>query len=1853
MRSLKILLIGLFTLGFIHCDDSIEGVAIDPAFTAYISAFTSGIVSNSEVITIRFTESVNGVELNKPIEDELFDFSPDIDGQAIWVDFNTIEFRPENILPSGEYYKAEFELSEILVVSDDLETFVFDFQVIKQAVFVEFNGMHPYDDDHLEWQQVKGVVQSADVADAEILESLFSVEQKDKKRFIKWSHDASGRIHEFQIDSVQRGEDRSVIELFWDGDDLEVESGSQNFEIPSLSEFLIMNINVLQEPNQYIEINFSDPLKRNQNLEGLIYFSSQEEIRLDVHSNIVKVFPQQKLVGDHELIIEEFIENTLGYKLMEGGKQTLAFTNHKPAIEILGSGVIVPSSHGVILPFKSVNLTGVDIKIVKIFENNVAQFLQSNNLDGNNLLRRVGRMEYKGSLNLKSEGNLNYSTWNTFYLDLTEHINTEPGAIYRVSLSFRPSQSIYLCNTKLVDYTGDISLFEDPEFSKFDQPVSRYDYYRDYEWEYSDEYDWEETENPCHISYYMRGNNVVSRNILASDLGVMAKRGDNDILHAFVTDINTSDPISGVSVDLYNYQQQIIGSAKTDGDGMAEVDLNHQIPFLMIAKMDDQRGYLRLDDGTSRSVSMFNVGGKKIKNGMTGFIYGERGVWRPGDSLFLTFILEDKLNILPKGHPVVMELYTPDNKLYQKKIQTKNTNGFFDFRTKTDLLAPTGNWTAKVKIGGSEFNKRIKIEAIKPNRLKIDLSFGEDMLVKGESIAAELHTEWLHGAKASRLKADIEMSLSSSSTVFEDYPGYHFDNPAKEFSSEDKKVYDGTTDESGNSTFYPKISVSNNAPGMLNARFVTRVFEKGGEFSIDRYDIKYSPFKNYVGVKIPKGKGWNGAIYSDETTLVPIVTLDQEGNRVSLSNMTVEIYKIDWRWWWEHNDSYSLSRYVSNENSNLVMRSSFKTIDGKGTFKLNFDGLRYGRHLIIVKDKDGKHSCGEVFYVSYSGWWDDPASDNPGGAEMLSFSTNKSEYNVGEDVQIDFPPFNEGRALVSIESGAKIIDKFWVTADQSKNGISFKSTAEMSPNVFVNITLIQPHIRVSNNLPIRMYGIEKIKVVDAETVLNPEIEMLNSLEPEKKVKISISEKDGKAMTYTIAVVDDGLLDLTRFRTPDPWSEFYSLQALGVRTWDIYAYILGDYGSSNSLLAIGGDEYNPGGDGKKANRFIPVVKFMGPFHLDAGDEQEHEFIMPNYVGSVRTMVVAGENAAYGSADFTSKVKKPVMILPTLPRVIGPGEEVTIPISVFAMEEDVELVNISLKASPNIEILGPSKQSARFSEIGEEMVYFKVKAKEEIGIANFDFSAVSGVHKASYQVEMDIRPANPKLSHIYDGQLEKGQTWSKEFLPFGIKGSEKATLEISSLPSMGLEKRLKYLTHYPYGCIEQTTSAVFAQLFIDDLMELDEVKEAEIQNNINAGINKIMTFQTSSGGLSYWPGESYISEWGSNYAGHFMLEAKDQGYNVPSRFTKAWIKSQKQLANSWSRSKVTRENRYTELTQAYRLYTLAKAGSPAMGAMNRMLQMKNLTSRATWRLAGAYAIIGKSDVAEELIVGLDYNVEDYRELSYTYGSTNRDMAMILEVMVDLNSPDTRNLVMDLVEVMKDGHWLSTQESAYMMLSISKALGANIGAGKGVDASITVNGNSKSVKSNKPFQLIELPSDNSKNTAVSVKNNSSTLLFTRIMVEGIPIAGKEDASSNDLEMTTRYLDLDGNFISPERIEQGSDFVVEVDIYNPGTRKNYKELVLNQIFPSGWEIRNSRMDRSESDVRTSSSRYQDIRDDRVYSFFDLKKNERKTFRILLNASYAGHFYLPSFVCKAMYDETINANSKGRWVKVVNSTAL
>ena len=1842
MKNLSFNLVIIISLFFVGCQsDTNKSVKTDPEFGKYAQAYTSGTISTEGVITVYLAKPISDLDISGKA---LFKFSPEIKGEVVLKGNRIVEFIPAEPLKSNTKYTAEFLLGELISVEKEYRKMPFQFSTIEQSFSVSFDGLKSYEGAALNQMQFSGYILTADVLNLEDAENLLDATFEGDEIDIFWQHDSGKRKHFFSIDSLKRYDDKSaILNINWNGKFLNIDKkGEEIVKVPGLNIFEIIETKVIQKPEQHIQIRFSDLLLKNQNLDGLVELNDGTKLRLEIEGNVINAWPNRNVTGEINLSVFQGISNFNYFKLNKSENFLLRFSSTNPEIKLVGKGVIVPQNNTLEMPFEAVGLNAVEVRVIHIFRDNVLQFFQDNQFNGLSDLRKVGHLVYSGKIDLSPNQSGDFQSWNSYKVNLATLFKIEQGAIYRVEFRMKKEFSEYDCGDEKADNKLEETVSRETENYKteWDSPGWYSNYY------HIPGYNWEERDNPCNVSYY-NSRRSVSRNIFASDLGIIAKEGRAHQMHFAISNLLSTEPEKGVKISLYNFQNQVIEIIQSDENGFAKLQLKKK-PFFMIAQKGNKFGYLRLDDGSSLSMSNFNVAGQEIMDGIKGFIYAERGVWRPGDTLFINFILEKENAGLPKNYPVVFQLINPAGQVVEKQIQTDNENSFYSFNPVTDFDSPTGNWRVEAKAGNVTFSKRVKIEAVKPNRLKIKLDLPKTVLTNSDT-EIPLTAGWLHGTPAGSLKTKVDVLFFKDKTIFNGFEKYTFTNPASFFAPQEQTIFEGRLNEKGKTKIPLNFQSLQNAPGMVKAWFTTRVFEEGGDFSINVTSAKYAPFNSFVGVKMLASEdNW----YKTDTDYSPEIALvDAKGNPTFGNNIEAKLYKINWRWWWE-SGSENLAHYVSGSYYKPVKSWTINSAKHKTKLKLNVKYRNWddnGRYLLWVKDLKSGHSSGVTFYMSKWGSW--RSGDSANGATMLTLKTNKEKYNVGDIIEVKIPSSKAGKALVSIENGTEITDIFWVKTDDKQTVFSIEAKAEMAPNFYIHVSLIQPYGQTKNDAPLRLYGVMPVLVENRQTILHPLIETPDEIEPEAKYTVKVSEESNKKMTYTLAIVDEGLLGLTNFNTPNPHQSFYAREALGVKTWDLYDYVAGAYGAKlEKAFAVGGDEDLKNRGKKKTSRFKPVVQFAGPFTVEKGKTNKHSFLMPNYVGAVRMMVVAGNNGAYGNVAQTVPVRKGLMLLATLPRVLAPNEEVLLPVNIFAMKSSVENVTVRVKTNELLNVLDEPEQTISFAELGEKMAYFKLKVNDKIGVARVKIEAKSGKESATYEVELEARNPNSTVTVEKSAMVEGLKTWNTKLTVPGEVGTNEAWIEISGFPSLNLSKHLDYLISYPHGCIEQITSSAFPQLFIENLTELSADEKLEVEDNVRNALEKLPAFQMANGGFGYWPGANIVNEWGTNYTGHFILQAENRGYSIPFGLKVKWLDFQKTAARNWTPASGYRNGVYYrnyDFTQAYRLYTLALAGVPDLGAMNRLREKGEKSSEVIWRLAAAYILAGQPEAAEQLVNRLTTEIEEYNEFGGTFGSALRDQAMILESLVLMNQKENAfEMLKTIAKKMNGRNWLSTQTTAWCLSSAASFAEKYFKEEADTDFELVVNGNKTKLRTKIPVVRIPVQLNSNKKINVEYKNRGENATFLKVVARGIPSGIDSNSVSNNLIMTTKYFDSNKTEIEPTLLKQGEDFTLKVTVKNPGKRVNYEEMVLSTIFPSGWEISNSRLNDIPQN-KNSNFEYQDIRDDRVYTYFDLNMNEQKTFVFRLNATYKGKYYQPPISCEAMYDFSVRAQKPGRIVEV------
>ena len=1838
-------LLFLFSLLMLQqaCDSDKSAKSSHDSFSwsQYITSHSSGIVSKRHQLRIRFVNDVINEDQVGADASDVVSLSPSIKGKLVYASKREIVLTPETELPSGEKYEVSLDTESLKGMAGADDEYEFSFQVIRQDFEIKISGLNISSNSDKDLM-LNGVLETADHEAAEKIEKMLQARYMDKEKVVQWQHDVAGKQHRFSIDGLTRQSKTTPVKLSWNGSVIGVDNeGSQDEDIPAKGIFKVNRIRAVQADRQYIQVEFSDQLKPGQNLRGLLKLGD-EKFTTRIESNLLKIYPDSTLQDEVILTLNSAIRNKKGGRLNGNVEKKVAFTSMKPQIRFVGKGVILPQNDKLSIPFESVNVDSVQLTAFLIYENNIGQFLQGNKLDGSYELGRVGRYLWRKTIRLDD---LKGDSWNRHGLDASELLKSHPGAMIRLSLAINRSNSTYSCteadNQIAVPPARPMSNNEDLNVVE----NSGWDGIEEYTNANSGYYNWQNRDNPCKDEYYRFSNSVTaSRNFLASNIGLIAKRDGKGNIHVVSTNLASSEPLSGVEISLHDFQDQVLASTKTDKNGFA-LFKSKRTPFYLRAHLDDQVAYLKMNKATALPVSHFDVGGDKVEQGIKGYLYGERGVWRPGDDIHLTFALQDKDEQIPDQHPVTVRLLSPKGQVVQTLTSNESVGDLYSFKLKTADDAPTGNWTVKAQLGGSTFSKTLKIETVVPNRLKVNLDFGRKLLKQVDMpIKANLSSEWLHGAKASELKADVAVRMTPRATGFDRFTDYVFDDPAREFRAERQTLFEGHLDKQGIATFERTLSVEEQSPGMLNATFISRVFEQGGAFSADQITVPYSPYPNYVGIKLPKGDATRGMLLTDINHRVEVVSMDADGKSVPLKQVQVSLYKVNWKWWWDKSGD-SLAQYASAYHRSRLQQGTIATDkDGRGSWEFEIKHPEWGRYLIRACDLQGNHCTGKTVYIDWPGWAGRAQEGSGAGASVLSFYADKKRYQVGETATIQLPEATQGRALVSIENGSEVLQQSWHEFSKQRTSFKLPITASMAPNVYVHVTLVQPHAGKNNDRPIRLYGVIPLLVDDPATRLKPKLTAADEWEPEARVSFSVSEEQGHAMAYTVAVVDEGLLGLTRFRTPDLHGRFYRKEALGVNTWDMFDDVVGAYGGElERLLALGGGDSGEDKDNAQKKRFPPVVKFFGPFKLEAGKTRKHEFELPQYMGAVRVMLVAADKGAYGHTDKSVFVRKPLGMLATLPRVVGPQENISVPVAMFVTEPSIKEVTLKIEADDHFEVVGNKRIKLHFDGPGDKLGVLRLKTGDKLGKAKLHFSASSGKHKSETTVYIDVRSANPLTTRIVSHKLEPGESWQQRIEPYGLVGTNKVSLEVSAVPPINLGERMAYLIRYPHGCIEQVTSSVFPQLYLGKLMKLQEAQKKSIERNVNAAIARLRQYQNSDGGFAYWPGQTDVHAWGTNYAGHFLLEARRSGYVVPAEMLNAWLDYQKSVSSSWLGGSGA-----AELDQAYRLYTLALANEADMGAMNRLREASSLQTVSRWQLAAAYQLSGLNGAASQLVEGIDFEVPLYLNEGHTLGSALRDKAIILNTLVAMGrSAKAQQLVEEISDALSAQQWHSTQTVAYSLLAMSKYIVNSEGVQFNYSHQL---GKTKVVDmaAKAPIQQSEIKGVPLTGETLTVKNYAKRSLYAQLILEGVPRAGEEKAASSEMAIDVRYFDRDGRSMNIDRLQQGSDIMAIVRVRN-NSKHDLENIALTHIVPAGWEIHNARF--SGTDVAENAELdYQDIRDDRLYSYFPLKAGEEKSFTVLFNAAYLGRYYLPSVSAEAMYDANKHARTKGQWIEVIKS---
>ena len=1778
------------------CGCSDKTMSADEA-SEWIEAYAPASVDQDTKIRIEMTDKLAGLVKYQEHVDKCVQLSPRVKG-AVEVNpiLHYIDFIPEKSLKPGKQYTCRLKMARLTGVKS-LPDFVFSFRVEKrqmQLVDVKV-GVDP---DDCTKMMVSGTIEYNSPVGEKVTGQKDIIEVSDPKAKVNVGSDAAKHQRHFCVQGIERTDKERKVELSLRSLADFATTGA-TVMIPATNGFELLRAERHDEAEPYIELSFSAPLSMQQELDGLITINNIDRLRFERQGAEVKVYYPSNAVADLTLQVSELLKNNEGHELNVNIERHFKQEAIPPAIRLPFGGHILPDNGNLKFPFKAVNLAAVDVEVVKLFPANVMSFLQENEWKDFNSLRRYGRLIYRHTVRLDTDKSVDLHKWQNFSVDLKNLFARDRGAVYNIRLTFKKAYSLY--NRSEAGNIVPCNEVTPQDNATWD--VARTCIYRDAPESDYDNFCWAERKDPTKDSFYMCEDYMPEVNLVASNLGLIVKRASDNEVKAIVTNMLTASPVPGIAVTAYNFQLQKVGEGTTDDNGFADFKTRTE-PFMVTAADGRSTTYLKVRKGYELPTAKFDVEGIKPQGGIKGFVYGDRGVWRPGDEIHLTLIVEDLKKTMPDNHPVVMELYTPGDRLYERRTLTEGVDGFYVFNIFTKDTDPTGLWEAKFKVGNATFRHAVRIETIKPNRLKLNI-VAPEILVAGQADTMGVEARWLSGPTAKRMDARLNVEFFANPVPFAKYRKYLFSNPLRSYNTTERELMSGQTDGAGVMLKKCRLETDINAPGMLQANITATVAEPGGETSTISKSVPFSPFGVYVGIDLGKKE-----FEADKDLSFPVVVVNANGQRLKARHLNYKIYRLDWIWWWE-GTADDLSRYVKSASADLVSNGFVTAVNGFAEIPFRAEADGCDKYLVLVRDTVGGHATGGVINVSSPDWNGGADSHAANASTELAFSLNKQLYEVGEMAHIYLPPCKGGRVLLSIENGTSVLERVWVPLSESKE-TDYRLVVDqtMAPNFYVTATMVRPHNTTDFDTPLRLFGVQSVKVLNPGSVLRPVITMPERLKPQQTFTVSVSEQNNRPMTYTLAIVDEGLLDISNFLTPRPWVAMNRKQALGVKTWDMFYDVIGAFGSNfRSVLSVGGDEALRKAVSKE-KRFNPVVMFVGPVTLQGGT-QTHTLTMPNYVGSARVMVVAAHNGSYGHADKTVGVSAPLMAVPTYPRTLANADTVNVPVNVLAMDNTLSSVDLRLTVDGPAKVVGAKHKRLLLNKADNGLACFKVVASAA-GQGKARFIVTATGNGLTVRDTTFVEVANP-MPRIVEAECKSVAAQSEA--EFELKqGYADAVLQLSPTPSLNFRSIELFMESYPHLCTEQLASKALFMLHGRDF--LDKESENRCEKELPRVLKTLADRQLSSGGLAYWASEDKENTWATSLAGMAFAEACRQGFRVDETALKNWRTYQENTARSY------RHSAGSDLDQGLRLYSLALAGFAPPAPMNRLRESKELTRAAAYSLACAYAETGRTDVAIKLIERAETARNELNGGSFYTPGVADALALQAYSMCGLDSKALK-VARNVSERFSSASYVTQDVALATMVMRTFNTSASAGA---CSAQISVDGNTLfSISDFVNLKSVRIPAHGRRVRVVNPGSKPLELMLTSSHVPSVDRIAEEQ--SKGLSVRVTYADRFGKRLKVDRVKQNDEFKALITVVNVSGH-DIDNAALSFGIPAGWEIVNT----IGSQVRAEDC-YRDIRDNAANHYFAISQGETKRFEVKLRAAVEGNYLLPPTVCEDMYD--------------------
>ncbi len=1335
--------------------------------------------------------------------------------------------------------------------------------------------------------------------------------------------------------------------------------------------------------------------------------------------------------------------------------------------------------------------------------------------------------------------------------------------------------------------------------------------------------------------------------VAVTDLGIAAKRGRDAVL-VWVNTLSGAQPVANAEVVLYAQNNREMARTSTDSNGVARLPFESSgdgdTPFLVTVRSGSDLSFLALAGPVD--VPGDAAGRPYLVEGFEAFVFTDRGIYRPGETIHLKALVRDSRLEPPPAFPALFRVLKPDGRVFKTIPVQLDDAGAAETAVAMPEYLPTGRYELQLVLPGtlSELGSTaVAMEEFVPPQIRVRLEDVPESARSGESLEFGVRADHLFGRPAAGLRASASATIRAADFTSARWEGWQFGDHEKEFSEMFRRLDEATLDAEGQAGFDLETSEAWRPPSALEVVVEGTVLEANGRSVSARATTRIDPYPFYIGLRAAGGVVTVGA-----TQRVGVVEVTPDGLvATNAKPLVVRLDRAEWSTVLRRNSS---GRYTweSAEQKTKILEDTFAATGRPAEYACSVASS--GEYLLTFTDPASGASSSLRFYAGSreDQDWNSWSRETPDAVEL---TFDQSHYRPGDTAHLVVRAPFTGPALLTIESD-RILEHRVIELAKNTAQIDIPVRPEFVPNVYCAVTVIRPAQAESVWTAHRAAGIVPLSVVPPARKLSVGIVAPATNRPLAQMTADLTVRDESgapaAADVTVFAVDQAICMLTDFETPDPLAWFLEQRAAEVELYDLYSVLVPIVDDAT----LAGASHPPGGEADqltrrlnpiKANRFRPVALWGGTVRSDTNGNASVRFALPEFAGELRLMAVAWNRAQMGMGQQSVKVKRPVVVQPSLPRFMAPADECPATVELYNESGSEAVVQLRVTCGGPLTVDEPERSLTLAAGEGRTVTLpLRAGAVPGKGLVSFEITACGESYRDT--VEVPIRPTSTLTVRSGFGVVKPGATATLTPPQDWIRDSLRADVWCSGRPTVKLQRALDYLLQYPYGCLEQTVSGAFPLLYLSDLAAqsaTQTIGREETEGFVRSAVLRVLSMQQYDGSFAMWPNTSQSAGWCGIYAVHFLLEARRAAYDVPpDRLESALTALRARLDRDTC--DIGSADWASDMTErAYACQVLALAGRPEHGWNARLREeAARLPYAARIHAAAALLASGEPRQATELMRSLDMpDMNRPREAGRIASGGAREAALLLGVWLDVDprNPIAARLAQALEAREKDGHWETTQDDALALMALGKyarlapppqSLSATLRTPDGLSQACSAT------------QSLHWVACSNRVGEVTIHNDGPGELYYSFRTEGVPSTNAMIESDDGLQIRRTWCDLDGKPRDMSRpLAQGDLIVVHIALDTQD--RELDNLIVEDLLPAGLEIENPNLATAQLvpwiKEKSDWCIYRDQRDDRLLLFSGTVRGTRH-FYYAARAVTPGRFIQPAVTACCMYDPAVRS---------------